>query len=48
MQIKVKLREALRMLQREGLILAEPNRRIRIADFSIADVGDGLRDADRA
>lgn len=32
------LREAVRMLQREGLILAEPNRRIRIADFSIADV----------
>jgi DNA-binding GntR family transcriptional regulator len=32
------LREALRMLQGEGLVLAEPNRRIRIADFSIADV----------
>lgn len=31
------LREALRMLQREGLILSEPNRRVRIADFSIAD-----------
>ncbi len=32
------LREALRMLQHEGLVLSEPNRRIRIADFSIADV----------
>ena len=32
------LREALRMLQNEGLVLSEPNRRIRIADFSIADV----------
>lgn len=32
------LREALRLLQREGLVLSEPNRRIRIADFSIADV----------
>jgi DNA-binding GntR family transcriptional regulator len=32
------LREALRLLQREGLILSEPNRRIRIADFSLADV----------
>ena len=32
------LREALRMLQGEGLVLAEPNRRIRIAEFSIADV----------
>jgi DNA-binding GntR family transcriptional regulator len=32
------LREALRMLQREGLVLSEPNRRIRIADFSIVDV----------
>jgi DNA-binding GntR family transcriptional regulator len=32
------LREALRMLQREGLVLSEPNRRIRIADFSIADL----------
>jgi DNA-binding GntR family transcriptional regulator len=32
------LREALRLLEHEGLILAEPNRRIRVADFSIADV----------
>jgi DNA-binding GntR family transcriptional regulator len=32
------LREALRMLQREGLILSEANRRVRIADFSISDV----------
>ena len=32
------LREALRMLQREGLVLAEPNRRFRIADFSVEDV----------
>jgi DNA-binding GntR family transcriptional regulator len=32
------LREALRMLQHEGLVLSEPNRRIRIADFSIADL----------
>jgi len=32
------LREAVRLLQREGLILVEPNRRIRISDFSIADV----------
>ncbi len=32
------LREALRLLQREGLVLAEANRRIRIADFSIADI----------
>lgn len=32
------LREALRMLQHEGLVLSVPNRRIRIADFSIADV----------
>jgi DNA-binding GntR family transcriptional regulator len=32
------LREALRLLQREGLILSEPNRRIRVADFSISDV----------
>ena len=31
------LREALRLLQREGLVLSEPNRRIRVADFSIAD-----------
>jgi DNA-binding GntR family transcriptional regulator len=32
------LREALRMLQREGLIEAEPNHRIRVADFSITDL----------
>lgn len=32
------LREALRMLQHEGLVLSEPNRRIQIADFSVADV----------
>lgn len=32
------LREAVRLLQREGLVVVEPNRRIRIADFSIADV----------
>lgn len=32
------LREALRLLQREGLVLSEPNRRVRIADFSLSDV----------
>lgn len=32
------LREALRMLQGEGLILAEPNRRVRVAPLSLADV----------
>lgn len=32
------LREALRMLQREGLVEAEPNHRVRIADFSISDL----------
>jgi DNA-binding GntR family transcriptional regulator len=32
------LREALRMLQREGLVEAEPNHRIRVADFSIPDL----------
>lgn len=32
------LREALRLLQHEGLVLAQPNRRIRIAEFSIPDV----------
>lgn len=31
------LREALRLLQREGLVLSEPNRRVQIADFSISD-----------
>ncbi len=28
------LREALRMLQREGLVISEPNRRVRIAELS--------------
>jgi DNA-binding GntR family transcriptional regulator len=32
------LREAIRMLQREGLVISEPNRRLRIAEFSAADV----------
>lgn len=32
------LREALRMLQREGLIEAEPNRRVRVAPLSISDL----------
>ncbi len=32
------LREALRLLEREGLVLSQPNRRIRVADFSIADL----------
>lgn len=32
------LREALRLLEREGLILSEPNRRARVAEFSIADL----------
>jgi DNA-binding GntR family transcriptional regulator len=31
------LREALRMLQREGLVVSEPNRRVRVADLSAAD-----------
>jgi DNA-binding GntR family transcriptional regulator len=31
------LREALRMLQREGLVVSEPNRRVRIADLSSSD-----------
>jgi DNA-binding GntR family transcriptional regulator len=31
------LREALRMLQSEGLVISEPNRRVRIAELSIAD-----------
>src|SRR3954466_7502581 len=30
------LREALRMLQREGLVVSEPNRRVRIAELSTA------------
>jgi len=32
------LREALRMLQREGLIAAEPNRRVRVAALSVSDL----------
>jgi DNA-binding GntR family transcriptional regulator len=32
------LREALRMLQREGLIEAEANRRVRVAEFSVEDL----------
>lgn len=32
------LREALRMLQREGLVHTEPNRRLRIAPFSLGDL----------
>lgn len=32
------LREALRMLQREGLIESAPNRRLRIAAFSLSDL----------
>ncbi|MGH3088919.1 MAG: GntR family transcriptional regulator [Rubrobacteraceae bacterium] len=32
------LREALRMLQREGLIESEPNRRLRVAAFSLPDL----------
>ncbi len=35
------LREAVRLLEHEGLVDAVPNRRIRIADFSIADA-EGL------
>jgi GntR family transcriptional regulator, rspAB operon transcriptional repressor len=31
------LREALRMLQREGLVISEPNRQVRIARLSAAD-----------
>jgi DNA-binding GntR family transcriptional regulator len=31
------LREALRLLQREGLVVSEPNRRVRIADISTSD-----------
>lgn len=31
------LREALRMLQREGLVVSEPNRQVRIARLSAAD-----------
>ena len=32
------LREALRMLQSEGLILSEPNRRVRVAALSVTDL----------
>ncbi len=32
------LREALRMLQREGLVEAEPNHRVRVAGFSFPDL----------
>lgn len=32
------LREALRLLQREGLIESQPNRRVRVAGFSIPDL----------
>ena len=32
------LREALRMLQREGLISSEPNRQVRVAELSVADL----------
>ena len=32
------LREAVRKLQREGLILSEPNRRIRVAPLSVGDL----------
>ncbi len=31
------LREALRLLQREGLVIAEPNQRVRIAELSAED-----------
>jgi DNA-binding GntR family transcriptional regulator len=31
------LREALRMLQREGLVISEPNRRVRVAELSPTD-----------
>lgn len=31
------LREALRMLQREGLVISEPNRQVRIAELSTTD-----------
>src|SRR2546426_8507291 len=32
------VREALRLLQREGLVDAELNRRVRVADFSVGDL----------
>lgn len=31
------LREAIRMLQREGLVITEPNRRVRVAELSATD-----------
>lgn len=34
---RTQVREALRMLQREGLVLSEPNRRVRIAALSASD-----------
>jgi len=34
------LREAIRMLQHEGLVISEPNRRVRVADLSAADAED--------
>lgn len=34
------LREALRMLQREGLVVSEPNRRVAIAPLTAADAED--------
>lgn len=34
------LREALRLLQREGLIHAEPNRRVRVTGLSVADLDE--------
>jgi DNA-binding GntR family transcriptional regulator len=32
------LREAIRMLQREGLLEGEPNKRVRVASFSVEDM----------
>jgi DNA-binding GntR family transcriptional regulator len=34
------LREALRLLQSEGLIITEPNRNVRVAEFTLDDVED--------
>ncbi len=34
------LREALKLLEREGLVVAEPNRRVRIAGVSVEDLED--------
>jgi DNA-binding GntR family transcriptional regulator len=34
------LREAIRTLQQEGLVLSQPNRRVRIADLSVVDLED--------